>query len=218
MKHAKTHFKRNDSGEVMLESSFILVAVILLLLALLSISFLFYQQAMMTSVANEVAAAVAKNHKFTMVSTDANSVEPEQMKDVKLYRYTFGKLGKNSVAKKHDALADTYASTRADLTGIGINAGDAAAVVEIKSTGIGRAYVKVTVSQKSDFFLSGILEFLGIYDESKFSAVAYAECSDMIAYASMVNLADYVGRSFSELEAFGDIYTNIKHIGDVLIG
>lgn len=214
MKQSWFHIKKSDSGEIMLESSIILVSVILLLMALLSLSFMFYQQAMMTSVANELAASIAKNYKYTMVDTDANSVAVKNMGDVKLYRYT---LGKKNVQTAHDKRGDTYAIMRADLTGIGINAGKAAATVVIEGTGIGRAIVKVTVTQKTDFFLSGILELLGIYDESKFTAVAYAECTDMIAYASLINFTDYVSREFSELSAFGDIYTSVKHIVDVLV-
>ena len=55
----------DDSGEVMLESTIIFTITIFLLLALLSIGFIFYQKAMLNSVADEIASDVGATLKFT---------------------------------------------------------------------------------------------------------------------------------------------------------
>lgn len=201
----------NQRGEVMLESSFILVSVIILLMALLSISFMFYQEAMMTSVANEIAADVAKNYKFTEVEVGENislDIYDDEDKRVKMFRMNFGK---GSLERAHEDRAEDYAEWRIGAATLGLDSEDIEVDCEVTSSGIGRAYVKVTVSQKSTFFLSEILGMVGIMDEdSMFSSTVYAECVDMMGYTSMVNFTEYGSRKLHVFKGIGDFYNSVK--------
>lgn len=205
----------NQRGEVMLEASFILVSVILLLMALLSLSFLFYQEAMMTSVATEIASDVAKNYKFTEMEVGKSEIILEDTTSVKMFRMSFGQGG---MEKAHKIRSEAYAEWRIRLATLGINSDEAEVDCEIISSGIGRAYVRVTVSQTSDFFLSEVLDFVGIAEKNTlFSSTAYAECSDLMAYTSMVNFTEYGSRKLNIFNGVGGLYDSVKKFANKLI-
>lgn len=207
--------ERNQQGEVMLEASFILVSIILLLMALLSLSFFFYQEAMMTSVASEIAADVAKNYKFTDMEVGTGDITLDDTTSVKMFRMSFGK---RSMENAHADRAEDYAEWRIGLSTMGINAEDIDVDCEVTSSGIGRAYVKVTVSQETDFFLSDLLEFMGIADENTaFRSTAYAECVDLMGYTSMVNFTEYGSRKLSIFNSIGGFYDSVKNFIQKLV-
>lgn len=201
--------KRAQCGEVMIEASFILVSVIILLMALLGISFLFYQQALMTTVANEMAADIAKNYKFPEMDMGEDTITLNHANTAGMFRMSFGK---SNMEDAHVQRAEEYAEWRIVAASLGLDAEDVEIVCDIKSTGIGRAYVKVTVAQESDYFLSGFLQYLGMAeDDMTFSATAYAECSDLMSYTSMVNFTNYVASVMDEpLGGFGGLYTSVR--------
>lgn len=205
---------KKQNGEVMLEASIILVSVILLLLGLLSISFMFYQQSLMTTVATEIATDVAKNYKFTSVAMGKNH-DLDNVNEAKMFRMSFGK---NGIEEAHEDRADDYVDWRVSLASLGLQPEDVEVDCEIVSSGIGRAYVKVTVSQKTDFFLSGILELMNISDENTmFTATAYAECTDLMAYTSMINFTQYGSEKLSVFNSVGNFYNSVKNLVNNLL-
>ncbi len=205
-----------ERGEIMLEASIILVAVLILLIALLSITFMFYQQAVMTSVATEIAEDIAKNLKFTDLEIGTSTLTASDYENTQMFRTNFGQ---SALQKAKEALADTYSVKRLALASFGLNEGDFETQVDLKVSGIGRMYAVVTVSQPSEFFLSGVLEMLGIADqETMFAATAYAECTDLIGYSSVVNFTDYATQKLAVFESFGDFYVSVKNFIQTLMG
>lgn len=202
--------KNQQSGEVMIESAIILVPVLILLMAMLSLSFLYYQQSIMNSVATEIAADVAKKYKFYSVEVTDDTIVPDDYINTKMFRMNFAK---GSIEDEHKTRVEDYATWRVALTSLGLDAEELEVDCTIRGTGIGRAVVKVTVKQKTTFFLSGILELAGITDSSTaFGATAYAECNDMIAYTSMINFTEYATSILAE-NGFGSVnnfYTSFK--------
>lgn len=208
MKGRTTEKQNNQRGEVMLEAAMIMVPILILLMVLLSLSFLFYQQTMMATVASEIAADVGKNFKFTDQAVGDNTLSTSDATDLRMYRTTFGK-GKVE-DDKVDA-AETYAEWRVALSSFGLNPGDPEVKCEIDGTGIGRSVVKVTVSQKTDFFLSDVMEFAGVSKEKMtFSATAYAECSDLMSYTSMINFTEFISDRLSMFNSIGNLYESVK--------
>lgn len=216
MRRIITEKIQEERGEIMLESSFILVSVIILLLVLLSISFMFYQQSMMSSAANEMAADIAKNYKFDDLDIGSDSLTLDDVHGTKMFRMSFGM---NSLKNVHENRAEDYANWRIPFTSLGLNPQNINVDCEITRSGIGRVYVKVTVSQKTDFFLSGILDMAGVADKSSlFSATAYAECVDLMGYTSMVNFAEYASNKLSIFNSIGGFYNSVKELVSKLLG
>ena len=169
----------------------------------------------MTSVANEIAADVAKNYKFTEMDIGDSTITLDDANSVKMFRMSFGK---NSLERAHEDRAEDYAEWRIGAATLGLDSEDIEVDCEVTSSGIGRAYVKVTVSQKSTFFLSEILGMVGIMDEnSMFSSTAYAECVDLMGYTSMVNFTEYGSRKLSIFNSIGGLYNSVKEFAQELL-
>lgn len=200
-----------QNGEIMLEAAIVFVPVIILLIVLLSLSFMFYQQSLITSAATEIAADTAKNYKFPDLGLNntGNIISAKQpaltnVNSASLYRMTFG-MGK--ITNKHKSRAKTFAENRVALSTLGINSDDVQVKCEIKTSSIGRAYVKVKVSQKTDFFLSGIFELAGASEDGTlFSSTAYAECDDLMEYTSLVNFTQYEAKKFGLFNPIAKLY------------
>lgn len=205
----------DSNGEIMLEAVIVLVPVLILLMALLALSFLFYQQSVMTTVASEIAADVAKNYKFTSSAVGKNNITPDDSAETNMFRMAFGKT---STANKHKERAEAYVVDRIELTSLGLDSEDVEVECNVKISGIGRAYVEVKVSQKTDTFLSGILEFSGIAEKNNlFSATAYAECSDLMGYSSSVNFTRYMAGKLEPFDPIGSLYLSIKNLAEALM-
>lgn len=209
---------KQQQGEIMLEASIILVSVLLLLLALLSISFFFYQESLMNTVANEIASDVARNLKYTeTLKVGADEITPDDVADTHMFRMSFGQ---STVAADQAQRGEEYAQWRVPRASLGLNPGELDVDCQVEYTGIGRACVKVTVSQRTDFFLSGVLDLLGVTQERElFSATAYAECMDLMAYTSMVNFTMYAGKVLDEsgFGSIGHLYNSVKDLAQELM-
>lgn len=209
---------KQQRGEIMLEASIILVSVLLLLLALLSISFFFYQESLMNTVANEIASDVARNLKYTeTLKVGATEITPDDVMDTHMFRMSFGQ---STVAADQAQRGKEYAQWRVPQASLGLNPGELDVDCQVEYTGIGRAYVKVTVSQRTDFFLGGVLDLLGVTEERElFSATAYAECMDLMAYTSMVNFTMYAGEVLDEsgFGSIGHLYNSVKDLAQELM-
>ena len=215
MKKKCMKFKECQRGEVMLEASMILLTVLIMLMALLSLSFMFYQEAMMTSIANEIASDVAKNYKYTGTGVSGsdhpigdNSISLDAVEGVGMFRMSFGM---NGVESAQEDRASEYVAWRIPLATLGLDSNITNVECEIEGSGIGRAYVRVEVSQTTDFFLSGALEALGVTSNLRnFNAVAYAECVDLTGYTSMINFAEDFSKRLAVFGPVGDLYVSIK--------
>lgn len=206
--------RQGESGEVMLEAAIIVPMVLILLLALLSIAFLFYQSAMMSSIASEIAADVAKNYKYTGIEVGARSIAPKDAESVPMFRMNFGR---KSMEKAHGERAARYAAWRVALTTLGMNPGEVTSACKVVNSGIGRAYVQVTVSQTTDFFLSGVLELVQVADRNTaFSATAYAECMDLMGYTSTVNFARYMSGKLKSFNDISALYQSWKKLAEAI--
>lgn len=214
MKRLVGSFRKDETGEIMLESTIILVSVLILLMVLLSLCFMYYQQSVMNTIANELSTAVAKNYKYYTVAPDENEVTSDDVDDVKKYRLT---LGTNSMKNAWNETIRQPAKDRLALSSFGINSKGMNASCEIHLTGIGRAYVKVTVKNNTEFFLSGVLKWAGVIEDEGFSAVSYAEITDLSAYTSLVNFANYLYGGLGPVSGVAKIYVNLKDIIEKLV-
>lgn len=212
--------REDQRGEVMLESAIIMVAVLILLFVLLGLSFMLYQQSLLNTVASEIAADLGKNYKFSTLPVGSTAISIDDVKKAPKYRTLNGILYDKS--QKHDDdihRADVYADWRINLSSLGFDDDEIQiSYFSWQPTGVGRMCIQIEVSQETDFFLSGILDFAGITDEhTLFSASAYAEVSDLSAYTSMVNFTEYASGKLSLFDSIGGFYDSLKGLIEKLI-
>lgn len=213
----------DDNGEVMLESTLVMVVTMFLLIALISLGFLFYQQAMINTVASDLATDIASAYKLTGVELDSNSVPANAYNDIKLYRTSLSISEMKDLHRRN--AEEKYLPKRVSLTTLGIS--DKTPVLDnfdITVDNVGRMHVDVSVSMECDILFGGALEYFGIIDSTpKFSASGRAECLDITAYASHIQFLDYVGNKVEGtnvdlvIEKIIGIFQDTKSIKDMLL-
>lgn len=201
-----------SSGEVMLESTIIITMTLFIMIAMISLGFLFYQQAMLTTVATEAATEIASNYKLSSQNDDG---------DIKLYRTTFA-LNKMEAACQQQA--KEFVENRIPLTTLGMDTQVTVDNCEVVMDNIGRLHTEVTISMKCDFLFSGALKYFDIIDDTPtFSATGRAECLDITAYAGHIQFFQYIDTKLNEdggngatfLKNVAEIVENVKSIMDV---
>lgn len=216
MKYLFSSKKEDQRGEVMLEAAIIMVPIILLLMGLLSISFMFYEQSVLTCMTTEIAADVARTYKFADLDLQKSTLNATDLKNAGLFRMNFGMKG---IADKKDAKAEAYSKWRIAVTSLGLKAKNPSVMCTVADTGIGRGVVKVVVTRRTEFFLSGTLEEWGLLgkDGMLFQSTAYAECNDLMGYTSTVNFVYYTSKVLDEQFSFvGDLYNSVQKLGKSL--
>ena len=63
-------YLRDENGEVMLESTLVMMFTLFILIAMISVGFLFYQQVMISTVASDIATDIASSYKLKLMVTD----------------------------------------------------------------------------------------------------------------------------------------------------
>lgn len=216
-------YMRDENGEVMLESTLVMMFTLFILIAMISVGFLFYQQAMISTVASDVATDIASSYKLTNQELGSNEVTSNALNDVKLYRTSVAMF---SMKALHKQRAEEYLPERISLSSLGIL--DKQPVLDdfdITVDNVGRMHVDVSVSMECDILFSGALEALGIIDSTpKFTASGRAECLDITAYASHVQFLDYVSNKIegtnadSIITSIIGIFNDADSISDMLLG
>lgn len=198
-----------ENGEIMLEASIVLLPTLVIMFAMISLSFLFYEQSLMNTIATEIASEVGRFYKYSNRDSDkmgANILSDEDIENGKLFSSSFAMF---SIENQYEELAKQYAQDRIALATLGLDNSDLEVTCDIVNTAPGRAYVKVIVSQKTEFFLYEIWSMIGengVDGVTDFSGVAYAECSDLMGYTSMINFIDYwTSALVSEVEMLGAV-------------
>ena len=210
----------DDSAEVMLESIIVMIITLFVLIAMISLGFLFYQQAMLNNIAEELAVEIGSSYKLT----ENDIGDSSSYHDLKLYRTSFAVSGMVSAHKKR---AENYLPDKVRLTTLGIY--DKEPWIDdfnITIDNIGRLHVELTVKMECSIPFDEALRYFGIISPDNpptFSAVGRAECLDVTAYASHVQFLEYIDNKIADdngvvttiLDGIAKIINSIHDIADL---
>lgn len=172
---------KGEDAEIMLESTIIIIIVLFMLIAMISVGFLFYQQCVISSIAMELAEDIGANYKLV---SDGDSLK------INLYRTSIA-LG--SAETYHQKKALEKCRERLKISSLGISVNDPEVNVGIVVDNIGRLHAEVTVTLECSILFDGALKYFGIIDSTpEFSATARGECLDVTAYAGQVHFMNYI--------------------------
>lgn len=172
---------KGDEAEIMLESTIVIIIVLFMLIAMLSVGFLFYQQSIISSIATELAEDIGANYKLV---SDGDSSK------INLYRTSIA-LG--SAKEYHRKKAVEKCMERLKVSSFGIADNDPRVEVNIVVDNIGRLHSEVTVSLECSILFDGALRYFNIINSTpEFSATARGECLDITAYAGQVQFMNYI--------------------------
>lgn len=176
---------KDEQGEIMLESMVVLLITMFVLIFLISLGFLYYQQWMVQTTAEDAANKIAQTYAFTNTDPIIGYTDVKNICGRKLYRYTVSKDSMESGNKKR---AKEYAVYRLSKGSLADRKGDPEVKVEIVKDNLARRHITVELSCNYEIFLGGALEFFGVKKVQTFRGYGQAECMDLIDY---VNTTDY---------------------------
>ena len=199
----------DENGEVMLESTIIMLLTIFILIAMISVGFLFYQQSMVTCVANDLAADLASSYKIG--AYDTSNVSSNALNNVKLYRTS---VAMAKMKEMHTQTADKLVKEKVSMATLGITTKEpTVSNIDLKLDNIGRMHFEVTVSMECEILFGGALKYFGIIQSNPtFTATGRAECLDITSYASHVQFVQYIGTKLAKQENLNKTVTTILGI------
>lgn len=220
----KLHIKAKNtdcSGEVMIESTIVTIITIMVLIFLIAIGFLIYQQVLMSDIATESATAIARNYKFSSEVINGNNyssitIDDKYYEKIKRYRTTFNVA---SIKEANKRFSKSYINNRMPITSMSFD-NDLVIDTDINSSSPGRTFVTVTISMDANLLFDGVLSYGNMDDDAtSLSASATAECLDVTGYTSMVAYEHYLAsKERDEKAKFDNSINNIKFIIDKVLG
>jgi hypothetical protein len=179
---------RNESGAIMLEATFCLIACIVVILMVMSFGFIVYQRAMMGIVANQVAEEVAVTYKLRTV-TDSSDVSESDVVGVGKYRYFL--YSQDFVDANYTKLS-ILAQTRLTNTSLANDEGGFDVSIERRADDVGRAHYTIVVTNKYSYLFEGIFSTLNIDAANTLNATSYVADTDILSYVNTKNTTDYI--------------------------
>jgi len=184
----------DDSGEIMIESTIIVLLTTFVLIFLVSLGFLLYQKSLVATVANETVAEVTQMYRYGGTGMDKDITSKTEMLDLiemlPPYRYVFlGFLLENECGSR----AEAYAINRLSQTSLATLDEEPTVTIQVDNSDLGRRHVSVTIEAKYSIFWGGALKAFGMEDTLNVSATSYGECNDISSYYNTVRYAEYLG-------------------------
>ncbi len=190
----------DESGEIMIESTIIVLLTTFVLIFLVSLGFLLYQKSLVTTVANETVAEVTQMYRYGGDGMDKDITSKTEMLELidmlPPYRYVFlGFLLENKCSER----AEEYAINRLSQTSLAALEGEPTVTVQVDNSDLGRRHVTVTIEAKYTIFWGWALKAFGMDEALQVSATSYGECNDISSYYNTVRYADYLGGKLDDV-------------------
>ena len=204
----------DDNAEIMLESTIVIIITLFVLIAMISLGFLFYQQAMLNTVASEIAKDLGTSYKLAGTDIGSDVTNPSLYHNLRFFRTTALRVG--DMKKDQKKNADDYLPGRVKLSSLGIY--DKQPWIDnfdIIIDNVGRLHVEITVKMECSFLFDGALKYFGIIKQQPtFSATARAECIDITSYASYINFVRYLGNDvdYGMIGDIADIFLSANNL------
>lgn len=201
------HIKR-ESGEVMIESTIVMVITLLMLVWILGVGFLYYQKYVVRIATNDVANKIAASY-------DAPS------SDIIMGYISAGDLDKKTIYDS-DEMAEmnrlrtesyvNYIMKKANLYG---TVKDVKVSLEHSKDALGRSHIKVTTECTFDTPFGEGLELFGMTGTQIYIVTAYADSTSLTDYISVVSVADSLTNG-SVVKIPGFVDSTIKMINSFM--
>lgn len=209
--------RESENGEVMIESMLVLIPTLFVIIFLLSLGFLMYQQWNVQYIADTVANNLSVIYSYDEGNIFTGEITDEVRNQRRLYRYLFGY--KNEIENAAKTKGKTYGLYLLKLTNFA-KASDENITIEIEDDVIGRKHLVVKVSGDYEIPFGAGLEIFNLSSSRHMEASCAAECVDITEYFASVNIAEnaegmLLGNSkvLSAIDSVLSLVQKIKNFG-----
>ena len=178
----------DDDGTIMIESTYCVIATIIVLIGIMGFGFILYQRVMFNVACNQVAEEVVQTYKLKNVLYNKD-VSQQDVVDVGKYRYWLGQIQSSSETK-----LNTLVNERLAKTSFALDDGSASVSIKAKIDDIGRRHYIVTISKPYKFLFGNFFNgktFKALHIDNTMSATVYIEGTDMLSYSNTIAITQY---------------------------
>ncbi len=193
----KKRWRREETGSLMLDGMIAMLLTIMVLVFLMSIGFLFYQQWTVSLVANDTAARLAQRYPYLTADMTSGYVSEEDVSDIPLMRY-FG----DSLAVENEERGEVFASLCLSQSSLATPVSQPSISVSVPYDSLGRRHVEVLVTAEYEIPFGGALEYFGLDGTLTYHATGRAPCIDLLDYITTVEAAVDIPNLFSGMSKF----------------
>ena len=173
---------KEDGGSMMIDGMIAMLFTILILVFLMSIGFLFYQQWIVSQVANDTATRVAQSYVYPNTDPIMGYINVELIDNVSIFRY----MG-DTLAEENSEKGEKVAAWALKQSSLAYPVSDPEILVETKYDSLARRHVEVTVTAEYEIPLGGALQYFGLDKTITYTATGEAVCIDILDYVNTVD-------------------------------
>lgn len=170
---------KEEQGEVMIESLLVMIPTLFVMVFLIGLGFLLYQQWNIQYAADEIASKVAGGYTYTDRELSSGTITWDHMKNRALYRYLF-------LGEEYEAAAERqgkkYGKNLLHHTDFAKPTGAETVTVKTVHDSLARRHVEVTVEGTYKIPFGEGLELFGLSGSRNYKATSVAECVDLLEY------------------------------------
>ncbi len=203
----KKFFQRED-GAMMLDGMIAMLVTILVMVFLMSLGFLFYQQWIVSNVANDTASRVAQSYAYPNTDPVIGYIDVELMDHVSLFRYMGDDLETENAEK-----AENYAAWALQLSSLAYPVSPPQIDVQVLSDSLARRHIEVTVQAEYKIPLGGALKYFGLSDTFTYEATGYGVCMDLLDYIHTVDTVKTLSEDTISSKFLGTVDSFLSMLG-----
>lgn len=188
---------KSENGETVVEATFIVPIVIMIIFIMMYLGFILYQQTIMTVVANEVSASIGQVYATPSKDPFTGFTETETLSKTKLYRNLHNAIGNalgaaDTVDGSNQTKGQWFGKYRMASHCLYEQTGSMEVDVAFERRSGTLLQKEVVVKIEAVYDLP-FLRFFGIQNSQKrFTATGRAQCQDLLDYASTLSLVNTV--------------------------
>ena len=205
---------RDAEGMEAVEGLLVLTAMTLMLVFFISFGFLFYQQSVVTTAANDAATRIAQSYAYSGADPVMGFISRSMRVSLSPYRYWNKRLetGRESMAEK-------YALWYLRKASFALEEGRPEIQVTTVHDGLAQRHVEVSITARYEVPVGGMLHFIGVDRVVEYHATGRAVCLDLSDYIYTVDTVEAftsqtIGSKF--LGAFNAAAGLVQHIRDIV--
>jgi hypothetical protein len=184
VKKDRNLWMQDTGGEIMIESILVFIPTLFVIVFLVALGLIYYQQSNVQFVADAVAESVAMSYGYDSLDGTSMVLEKDDITGRRVCRYSLGKSETIEYAKK---LGEDYGSRMFRLTNLAKAKENSETVtVTIESDSLGRRHAEVSVEGTYQMFFSEGLRVFGFGEQYHYEATSVAECIDPSALGSTI--------------------------------
>lgn len=203
---------KDQSGEIMLESTIVLTITIMMLVWVLGLGFLYYQGYLVTTVTNDAAVKIANTYTNPTSDIVMGYVALDDFCERDLYRNE----NSQSLLSVNQAKAEKYITYQLEKTNFANTVNDVEVELRFVSDSKFRNHVEITSVCNFNTPFGFALDFFGMDSLMNYKVTSCCECICFTDYINSVDYTDYCRGLINDTKA-GKLINSAAKLIDKLI-